>query len=121
MKWQDQMDLAGGHLVSAADRSLAVTGEAFLVVPTSPMRPHVACGTLDQIVRLGSVGLDCSQAIAPGERSELLAAADTCLKLQGAGALLTPLTHLGVHFYVAAGDLDQIVAMAASQITNLDR
>jgi hypothetical protein len=108
------------RLASLAASTFAVIGRAFLICPTLRSRQgvFVVGGTLAEIIELASGDEPCSQWMHGRLRDELLDAASICLERQGGSALLMPLIARGPECYLAAGDLDQIRAIAASELTN---
>lgn len=113
----EEMTGAEKRLVSLAASVFSVVGSAFLVCPMLRSRQgiFVVAGTLDEITQLAAGDAPCSHWMHARLRDELLEAARLCLDRQGGAAVLMPLNARGPGCYVAAGDLDQILAIAASQ------
>lgn len=122
-EWLEEMTGAEKRLASLAASTFSVIGRAFLACPTLRSRQgvFVVGGTLDEIIELAAGEEPCSQWMHGRLRDELLEAASICLERHGGAALLMPLVARGADCYLAAGDLDQIQAIAASQITNLGK
>lgn len=110
----------GLRLVGLAIRASSM-GKPYLVCPTLRSSPiiYVVGGALEEIIDLASGREPCSRWVPKTLREDLLEAAQSCLERQGGEAVLIPLGLPGGQLYVAAGPMDQIGSLAASQITNL--